>query len=145
MDEEVISAIIALGGVIVSVLITLLLGIDASRYNYKHLYAETVSESRNKWLNEMRDFISTALSEAVKTKWSYKTKEFYKAKNEIILRLNMKEPLHIMLSSLLDRLDNCTDDDYAEICKNIIIVSQQLLKIEWERVKEEAKGKKGGK
>ena len=63
MDSEVIAAIIALSGAILSIGISLFISLGTSRYNYNKLFAKTVSESRNKWLNEMRDFISTMLAE----------------------------------------------------------------------------------
>lgn len=64
MDSEVIAAIIALSGAILSVGISIIISLWTRRYNYNQLFAETVSESRNKWLNEMRGFISTMLAEA---------------------------------------------------------------------------------
>ena len=64
MEPEVIAAIIALSGVILSIGISFIVSLWTRRYNYNQLFAETVSESRNKWLNEMRDFISTMLAEA---------------------------------------------------------------------------------
>ena len=48
MEPEVIAAIIALAGVILSTAISLIIGFWSKRYNYHHLFAETVSQSRNR-------------------------------------------------------------------------------------------------
>ena len=155
MDSEVIAAIIALSGAILSIVISLIISLWTRRYNYNQLFAETVSESRNKWLNEMRAFISTMLAE-VKNHCSLgkgkeicknadcqfksantRTNEYWKARNEIMLRLNLNEPLHLMLKNEILQLDNGKDDKTIE---KIILISQSLLKEEWEKVKKEAKG-----
>lgn len=140
MDSEVIAAIIALSGAILSIGISLIISLWTRRYNYNQLFAETVSKSRNKWLNEMRGFISTMLAE-VKNSCSLgkgkeicknadyqfksadtRTKEYWKARNEIMLRLNLNEPLHLMLKNEILQLDNGKDNKTIE---NIISISQQ--------------------
>ena len=136
MDSEVIAAIIALSGAVLSIGISLIISLWTRRYNYNQLFAETVSESRNKWLNEMRDFISTMLAEAQSCN-SGRTNEYWKARNEIMLRLYLNEPLHLMLKNEILQLDNGKDDKTIE---KIILISQSLLKEEWEKVKKEAKG-----
>lgn len=155
MESEVIAAIIALSGVVLSVGISFIVSLWTRRYNYNQLFAETVSESRNKWLNEMRGFISTMLAE-VKNSCSLgkgkkicknadcqfksadtRTKEYWKARNEIMLRLNLNEPLHLMLKNEILTLDN---NNNKKTIENIISISQLLLKEEWEKVKKEAKG-----
>lgn len=62
--QGVIGAVIAFVGVALSVGVSLIVSLWIRKYNYNQLFAETVSKSRNKWLNEMRDFISTMLAEA---------------------------------------------------------------------------------
>ena len=140
---------------IISAVISLTLSYFTNRYNYRHLFAETVSQSRNEWLNEMRGFISTMLAEVKNPCPSGKdkdickkaecqlqgtdtrTNEYWKARNEIMLRLNLNEPLHLMLKNEILQLDNGKDNKTIE---NIISISQLLLKEEWEKVKKEAKG-----
>lgn len=124
---------------IISAVISLTLSYFTNRYNYRHLFAETVSQSRNKWLNEMRDFISTMLAEAQfpNPKPRTFTKKYWKARNEIMLRLNLNEPLHLMLKNEILTLDN---NNNKKTIENIISISQLLLKEEWEKVKKEAKG-----
>ena len=146
--------------------ITLLCGIIAAvvsmittnittRFSYKQLFAETVSQSRNKWLNEMRSFIATMLAEVQKppsienvkdnnssSAYPERTNAYWKARNEIMLRLNRTEQLHKALELQILTLDICVDYDIAQTSKNIIDISNQILKEEWEKVKKEARGKK---
>ena len=158
MDSEVIAAIIALSGAILSIGISLFISLGTSRYNYNKLFAKTVSESRNKWLNEMRDFISTMLAEVKNPcplgkdkdicknaecqlhSTDTRTNKYWKARNEIMLRLNLNEPLHLMLKNEILQLDNSKDDKDDKTVEKIILISQSLLKEEWEKVKKEAKG-----
>lgn len=142
MDSEVIAAFIALGGVILSVGISFIVSLWTRRYNYNQLFAETVSESRNKWLNEMRDSISTMLAEAQfpNPKPRTFTKKYWKARNEIVLRLNLTEPLHQALFNEIKQLDCINNSNQEQTINNIITFSQEILKEEWEKVKSEAKG-----
>lgn len=156
MDSEVIAAIIALSGAILSIGISLIISLWTRRYNYNQLFAETVSESRNKWLNEMRDFISTMLAEVKNPcpldkdknvcenedcqlqSADTRSNEYWKARNEIMLRLNLNEPLHLMLKNEILQLDNGKDSKDDKTIEKIILISQSLLKEEWEKVKKEA-------
>ena len=62
--QGVTGAVIAFIGVALSVGVSLIVSLWTRKYNYNQLFAETVSKSRNKWLNEMSGFISTMLAEA---------------------------------------------------------------------------------
>lgn len=139
--ETIIAAIISLLGVLLSLGISLLVALLTRRYNYHHLFAETVSDSRNIWLNEMREYLSEMLAQADKAQNSYKPLEYYRARNQVVLRLNLKESLHLMLLQQIKILDNCTIASYPTTRDNIIEISQIILKEEWEKVKSEAKGK----
>ena len=141
MDSEITAAIIALCGVVLSTGISLLIAFLSRRYNYHSLYAEIVSKSRNHWLNEMRKNISTMLAEACKAGDNYKSNKYYQSQNQVLMRLNTKEPLHVMLKKQIELLEQCNSQNYKNIKKNIIKISEVLLKREWERVKKEAKGK----
>lgn len=141
MDPEVIAAIIALSGAILSIGISLIISLWTRRYNYNQLFAETVSESRNKWLNEMRGFISTMLAEVnFQPTNKTRTKKYWKARNEITLRLNLNEALHFALNNEILKLDCPNNANQNETINNIISISQEILKGEWEKVKKEAKG-----
>lgn len=136
---------------IIAAVVSMITSNITTRFSYKQLFAETVSKSRNKWLNEMRDFISTMLTEVQKhcsnknaqdndssSAHHEGTSDYWKARNEIMLRLNLNEPLHLMLKNEILNLDNNSDEKTIE---NIIAISQTLLKEEWEKVKKEARGK----
>lgn len=143
MMSEIIDAIIAFVGVIVSVVVSFIVSIGVNRYNYHHLFAETVSQSRNRWLNEMRDYISTMVEEAklgCLTNKPHQTEKYLKARAEILLRLNMDEPLHALLEKAIENLDNAKQNDVDDLSKSMLEVSRLILKEEWEKVKKEAKG-----
>ena len=136
---------------IIAAVVSMITSNITTRFSYKQLFAETVSQSRNKWLNEMRGFIATMLAEVQKppsienaqdndssSAHHERTSDYWKARNEIMLRLNLNEPLHLMLKNEILNLDNNSDEKTIE---NIIAISQTLLKEEWEKVKKEARGK----
>ena len=138
---EIADIIITAINVILTLSISLTVSLLSRRYNYHQLFAETVSDSRNVWLNEMREYLSEMLAQADKAQNSYKPLEYYRARNQVVLRLNLKESLHLMLLQQIKILDNCTIASYPTTRDNIIEISQIILKEEWEKVKSEAKGK----
>lgn len=156
MEPEVIAAIIALAGVILSTVISLIIGFWGKRYNYHHLFAETVSQSRNKWLNEMREYISEMLANkrrmvygnvdemsAVEICNKYDTCKF-----QVLMRLNINESDHRQLRALITELDGYgvqklgqkTVKQYEATELAIIEISRKILKEEWDKVKLESKG-----
>ena len=141
MSNEVIVALIAASGVIITAGITLVGYIFTKRHNEKVIFNQTVSERRNIWLNEMREYISKMLAQAdISQNKNNMPMEYYKAKNQVLLRLNLIEPLHKMLSQQIESLDNC--ENYQNTRDKIIEILQAILKEEWEKVKSEAKGEK---
>lgn len=147
--QGLIGAIIAFIGVILSVSISLFVSLKTNRYDYNKLFAKTVSESRNKWLNEMRTLISTMLAEvkeptpteANHTNKTKRTTKYWQARYEILLRLNMTEELHKALANEIITLDCDNNRNKEQTITNIISLSQLILKDEWETVKKEARGK----
>lgn len=137
--EEWIAGLI---GAIIGALITFIVSILTLRFNYKQLFAQTVSQSRNQWLNEMRENISIMLAEACKCMNTYKSREYYIAQNQVLLRMNNREPLHLMLTQEIKKLESCTVNTFRTCEANILAISEALLKREWELVKKEAKGGK---
>ena len=141
MSNEVIVALIAASGVIITAGITLVGYIFTKRHNEKVIFNQTVSERRNIWLNEMREYISEMLAQAdISQNKDNMPMEYYKAKNQVLLRLNLIEPLHKMLSQQIESLDNC--ENYQNTRDKIVEILQAILKEEWEKVKSEAKGEK---
>ena len=147
--QGLIGAIIAFIGVVLSVSISLFVSLKTNRYDYNRLFAKTVSESRNKWLNEMRTLISTMLAEvkeptpteANHTNNTKRTTKYWQARYEILLRLNMTEELHKALANEIITLDCDNNRNKEQTITNIISISQLILKDEWETVKKEARGK----
>lgn len=129
-----------------------LLGLILSKEN-------KTSEFRQTWIDELRADISSFLSHInalyllsdehkndEEVRYSgYKSEiiEANKALFNVKLRLNQKEPLSSKLISLLDeseQLYNSTDkiksyDKHLEIEKQILLISKNILKIEWRRVR----------
>lgn len=129
MDSDLIAAIIALSGVVLSVVVSFIVSRGTSRYNYRQLFAKTVSESRNKWLNEMRGFISTMLAEVnFQPTNKTRTKKYRKARNEIMLRLNLNEALHFALNNEILKLDCPNNANQNETINNIISIFARNIK-----------------
>ncbi len=110
-------------------------------------YNQSVSQCRNKWLNDMRENISKmlackkALDDAENTEKKIELKREYEyAKNQTLLRLNLSENKHILLKVAIEELD--LQDYSEETAQKIAEISRSILKEEWEKVKYEAKGGK---
>lgn len=153
MSDGITTALIALGGVFLSAFVSYLVSVKTTRYNYKQLFAETVSQSRNKWLNEMREYVSDMLAN--------KRREIYgncndnncvevcnkydSCKFQVIMRLNKSESDHRQLRALIEALDGFTATkgslkEYELTEQAILEISTRIFKDEWEKVKIEAKG-----
>lgn len=142
-------------GALVGTLVTIVLGLTTLRFNYKNLYASTVSNSRNNWINIFRDEISQFL--ALSDMLRYETfdhdnylnmlKEYHISKNKIIMRLNLNEKRHQEVYLLINKIayENVIGDEYKVVKEALMEVTRDLLKDEWERVKLEAGGKKNGR
>ena len=156
MEPEVIAAIIALAGVILSTAISLIIGFWGKRYNYHHLFAETVSQSRNKWLNEMREYISEMLANKRRMVYGNTDEKsvveicnkYDTCKFQVLMRLNINESDHRQLRTLIIELDGYGAQklgqkavkQYEATELAIIEISRKILKEEWDKVKLESKG-----
>ena len=152
------SAIIGLIGGLIGSLITLVIGLLTTRFSYNNLFADTISKSRNNWINTWRDELSNFLAIADMLRHENTTKkacneyeyiellkEYHIAKNKIIMRLNLNEKRHQEVYLLINKIayeKSLGDDDYKVAKEALMAVSRDLLKEEWERVKLEAKGKR---
>ncbi len=86
----------------------------------------------------MRGFISTMLAEA-QSRNSGRTKKYWKARNEIMLRLNLNEPLHLMLKNEILTLDNNNNlIDRISKSSNPTLISRYEASIESETAKQKA-------
>ena len=152
------SAIIGLIGGLIGSLITLVIGLLTTRFSYNNLFADTVSKSRNNWINTWRDELSKFLAiadmlryeETIKKECNEHEyiellKEYHIAKNKIIMRLNLNEKRHQEVYLLINKIayeEPLENDDYKIAKEALMAVSRDLLKEEWERVKLEAKRKR---
>ena len=158
MGDEVIAAIIALGGVLLSTVISFWVASSSTRFDYQQLFAQTVSNNRMDWINVWRESLAIFLSRAEVLhnyncpKSCSHTKQqqcpvceqelkLQEAKERILIRLNLREPKHVLMRRLLTEFD-VSASDYKEKCESIELLARDILKEEWERVKQEAKGKK---
>lgn len=128
-------------------------GVLSNRFSYKSLFAETISKSRNNWINIWRDEIANFLAIAdmlrfekgkIDDNYIELMKEYHIAKNKIIMRLNMNEKRHQEVYLLINKIayEEIDDEEYRVLKESLMAVTQDLLKNEWERVKLEARGKR---
>lgn len=154
-DYTLASAILAFVGALIGSLLV-------NKFNYKQLFAQTVSSNRMNWINVWRESISTflACAEVLNdycngrcTRSACKSpqkspKEFLETKKQmlharamILSRLNLDEQLHIQMMEALNNFSyNCRKKEFADQRDLVLCLARKILKPEWERVKSEAKG-----
>lgn len=152
MDSEVIAAIISVAGVFGSIVISFIIGVWTHSFNYKQLYAQTVSSNRMDWINVWRENVSKflACAELLHNHKDEKTetflnieKEMYEARAMITSRLNLNEDTHAMMLLMInDFRIQTTSADFYNQREAVLALAREILKPEWERVKKEARGKK---
>ena len=156
MDAEVIAAWIALGGVIISVSLSTLIGLLSTRFNYKQLFAQTVSSNRMNWIDNFREEFSIFIGTACYLRNSSCHCKGYK--KEIITAERARVKLLTRLNQDTTKLGNEFNEVFASRLNDInlyapatitsdkiealISLSRAILEPEWNRVKREAKGKK---
>ena len=134
------------------------------RFNYKQLYAQTVSSNRMEWINVWRESVSSFLacaevlqkhhcnnkdngssddSEKEKECLVKYEHEMYKSRAMILSRLNLTEPEHVEMMAALEKFNfNCDNKQFALQRELILELARIILKPEWERMKREAKGER---
>ncbi len=160
MGNEIIVAIIALAGTILGVLIGCISSSFVLRFNYKQLYTQTISSNRMEWITICRENLSIFLANAKILHRLYnqdkvETEEFLaleqellKAREMIMIRLNLEDSRykegHNKLYNTLLKFDfyNLSEEEFILQCTEIRDITKSILKVEWERVKFEAKDKK---
>lgn len=145
-------AICALVGAIAGAIIGFIASILTLRYNYKKLYAETVSNNRMEWINIWREnlaiFLSCARILHLRLDRNDKDiidikKQMYQAQYMITIRLNLAENSHQLIYAAILEIDTSqTNENFNAQCAFIEETARNILKPEWERVKDEAKGVK---
>lgn len=120
------------------------------------IYNDSVSQRRNVWLNEMREYISKMLAykkvldDSKQNQNQNQTPsadiekyiaEYEIAKNQVLIRLNMTEEKHMLLKKAIEDLDFGARD-YDDVAPKLVEIARSILKEEWEKVKRETKGGK---
>jgi hypothetical protein len=137
---------------------TLIVGYLQNKLGGHRLFAETVSRERMEWIKAFRDEIAAMLAHAEMLKRHPCKKQdagrlipYCKARARLLSRMNLTENLHIALVGLVMKLDKFAgveckgdtgDPDFWNLRETILETTRRILKPEWERVKEEAKGKR---
>lgn len=139
-----LEALIGFGGAIIGAIIGALFTVVVTKMNN---YNQSVSQCRNKWLNDMRENISNMLACKNALNWADQEKkielkrEYEYAKNQTLLRLNLSENKHVLLKLAIEELDSF--QNYSEeTAQKIAEISRSIFKEEWEKVKYEARGGK---
>lgn len=156
------SLLAGLTGGLVGAVLSFIISFLTLRFNYRQLFAETVSKNRMEWINVWRENIAIFLSRAQALREKEKRcggvhrfiksdqgdsvsleAELYKARSMITMRLNMEEEPHILMYGALMNFDwKMKDDlDFKKQCEVVELLAREILKPEWERVKKEAKGR----
>ncbi len=154
-----------LSGGLIGAVLSFIISFLTLRFNYRQLFAETVSKNRMEWINVWRENVAIFLSRAQALREKEKRApggcglliclkksnqedstnletELYKARSMITTRLNMEEEPHILMYGALMNFDWKMKDDleFQKQCEVVELLAREILKPEWERVKKEAKG-----
>ena len=140
--DSIISALI---GAAVGFLIVLF----TVRFNYKQLFAQTVSQNRMEWINSFRGEVSEII-DCLKMPFDRRKEYVYaaeKARAKLLTRLNMDlskpgNENNKLLSDCLNGIDFSSRKSYDAEIEELLELTRKVLEHEWKRVKQEAKGKK---
>lgn len=145
MNNIIGNVLSGLVGAIFATAVTLL----TLRFHYHDLYAKSISSNRMDWINNFREEISTIIAclsfndLGERAKYAYDAE---KARAKLLTRLNMdttrlgneyNEAMDTVLNSICFEC-GCTSQ---ETVKRLITLSRKILEPEWQRVKEEARGR----
>lgn len=146
--DGLIGALIGAAIALVTAIITSIIGFRNIGLSYKRLFAETVSSSRNNWINVWRDEISKflAISDMLRpesgcidkdndrNEYLKLLEEYHTSKNKILMRLNMNEKRHQEVYILINKItyeEGLNDVDYMKCKERLMAVTRDLLKEEW--------------
>ncbi len=145
----IISTLTALGAIIIGSIVSL-------KIAKRQISASTVTTSRQQWINNLRDTIADFLA---KTSMVYclakkhyandqsipRIEQVSQLNNRIHLLINPNEDDHAKLASLVDDISKSLKlaqtegkdliRDFGDKQDEVLILSQKILKREWERVK----------
>jgi len=144
--------------ILVGIVSGLIAGILTVRFNYKQLFAQTVSQNRMEWINNFREEFATIIAvlttkptaaETEKERTSDRKYEGNKARAKLLTRLNqdtsrLGNEYNEVFADMLMNLDFDNDMSFKEEqIKQLITVARKILEPEWQKVKREARGKGG--
>lgn len=126
------------------------------RFNYKELYARTVSSNRMAWINKFREevaIIAATMKCGVNRinedkNMSKIVYDAEKARARLLTRINMNinkngNEYNKVLSDILNDIDfSDTTHETQQRIDILLDISRKILETEWKRVKNEAGGKK---
>ena len=142
----------------IGLLVTLVLGIYNLIQNYqtsrRTTFINTVTSERVKWIEKLRQSISTFCGLAHYWRFSTvrgsederkKIEEIDKLRHLIVLQLNPHGTVDRAIEKLVGEVvsmssghPSVSDDEYREHLSQLTALTQELLKAEWEKVKEES-------
>ncbi|MDR1094304.1 MAG: hypothetical protein LBL66_09185 [Clostridiales bacterium] len=141
----VISATSVLAGAVIGALFPWLSG-------RKRQYSEAVVQNRVDWLRIFSEHIAKVLAEVEAVRFVSDRAEhmicvrkYYRSKNYILSKINMPEPKHKLISIYLNQMDEQFErydkEKFHALREQLLEVTRQMEKAEWEKAKKEAGGK----
>ena len=142
----------------ISILATLLLGVYNAVQNYRNskrtTFINTVTSERVKWIEKLRQSISTFCGLAHYWRFSTtkgsddqksKIEEIDKLRHLIVLQLNPHGTIDKEIQTLVGEIvsmssghRDVSNEDYRKQLDRLTAKTQELLKAEWEKVKDES-------
>ncbi len=142
----------------IGIAVTLLLGVYNAIQNYRTsrrtTFINTVTSERVKWIEKLRQSVSTFCGLAHNWRFSTekgsederrKIEEIDKLRHLIVLQLNPNGKIDKEIEKMVGAIvsmssghDNVDADKYRETMQALTRKTQELLKAEWEKVKEES-------
>lgn len=121
----------------------------ALKFNYKQLFADTVSKNRMDWINNFREELSIVLGTYKVLPYKKTYADILKAERarvKLLTRLNQdtakaSNEYNAIFADKLDSIDfNLV---YNKVLYNELVdYSRKILEVEWRRVKKEAQGER---
>lgn len=142
--------IITLIGIFLTLLVSTFSLYISFKNSRKTLFINSVTASRIRWIDNLRENISSycghtyhlSLTEITESEKQKIIKSIDILRFKIKLQLNRGDKLDEMILQKIDDIPNLTDSSKIELLaqaiNELIIMTQDLLKDEWERVKRES-------
>ena len=133
-------------GILSGAFVTAIVGVFTLKFQYRELYAKSISSSRMQWINNFRKELSIIIA-TLKTKKNVYEAE--KARGKLLTRINMDiskpgNEYNGVFEKILREIDfnNLKDVKIDDTIKKLTEVSRKILEYEWKKVKEEARGRR---